>query len=443
MAFSLVSGVVLLLLALGHGPIEHFLKVREIDFPQFNRLSVNLFHAKRFFFYLTLFFLLLRVGYELKWKGWTKVVLVFFLITDLFGNMGFYGKEKSEDYFKKTEILENVTSTKEPFRTFATGKTIALDAPIILGKGAPFDLIKEKHIPSLNMIFKVHDIWGVDVVRLKKNDELYKKFISLPSISSSRFVDVYGIKYVISVTQLEEDPRFELIYAKLEGLEGEKEELLKKETIKLYKVKNPSQRAQIVKNFKVMDSKEILQSMVGKDFQVDNIVLLEEIPPSLTLPLEGLCRNSVHGSRTSPRTEYDMLKINELAVRPEALEGRMANYDTASEGGGKGGGEVKFLSETSNRLALQVQADEDSMLVLSDTHYPGWKVFVNGTEEKILRANYHFRAIPVPGGSSRVEFVYDPISMKLGAAITSLGVMGLLCGWVFQRRKRSKKSDGC
>jgi len=27
-----------------------------------------------------------------------------------------------------------------------------------------------------------------------------------------------------------------------------------------------------------------------------------------------------------------MLKINQLAVRPEALEGRMANYDTAPEG---------------------------------------------------------------------------------------------------------------
>lgn len=402
MAFSLVSGVVLLLLALGHGPIEHFLKVREIDFPQFNRLSVNLFHAKRFFFYLTLFFLLLRVGYELKWKGWTKVVLVFFLITDLFGNMGFYGKEKSEDYFKKTEILENVTSTKEPFRTFATGKTIALDAPIILGKGAPFDLIKEKHIPSLNMIFKVHDIWGVDVVRLKKNDELYKKFISLPSISSSRFVDVYGIKYVISVTQLEEDPRFELIYAKLEGLEGEKEELLKKETIKLYQVKNPSPRAQIVKNFRVMDSKEILKAMVGKDFQPDKEVFLEEEP-------QWRKRN------------------------PTPLP--------SIQGGEKRS--VKFVSETGNRLVLQVQADEDSILVLSDTHYPGWKAFVNGTEEKILRANYHFRAIPITGGSSRVEFVYDPISMKLGAAITSLGVMGLLCGWVFQRRKRSKKSDGC
>jgi len=63
-----------------------------------------------------------------------------------------------------------------------------------------------------------------------------------------------------------------------------------------------------------------------------------KIAPTLPLPLEGVCYNSVHGSRTSPRTEYSMLKINHLAVRPEHVEGRMANYDTASEGGETGWG---------------------------------------------------------------------------------------------------------
>jgi len=59
-------------------------------------------------------------------------------------------------------------------------------------------------------------------------------------------------------------------------------------------------------------------------------------PPS---PVKRLCRNSVHGSRASPRTDYDMLKINHLAVRPESrpggIEGRMANYDTVSKGRGR------------------------------------------------------------------------------------------------------------
>jgi len=36
---------------------------------------------------------------------------------------------------------------------------------------------------------------------------------------------------------------------------------------------------------------------------------------------------------TSPRTDYAMLKINHLVVRPERVEGRMANYDTVSRWG--------------------------------------------------------------------------------------------------------------
>ena len=71
-----------------------FPEIKGIDFPDFNPLSVNLHHAQRFLFYLALFFLLLRVGYEVRWKGWVKVLLIVFLTTDLFGNMGFYGKEK-------------------------------------------------------------------------------------------------------------------------------------------------------------------------------------------------------------------------------------------------------------------------------------------------------------------------------------------------------------
>ena len=112
---SLISGFLLLLSALGHQQVEHFLKLRGIDAPDFNVLSLNLHHAKRFLFYLAIFFLLLRVGYEKRWKRWVKILLLFFLITDLFGNMGFYGKEKTEDYFRKTKALEMISSDKDWF----------------------------------------------------------------------------------------------------------------------------------------------------------------------------------------------------------------------------------------------------------------------------------------------------------------------------------------
>ena len=46
-----------------------------------------------------------------------------------------------------------------------------------------------------------------------------------------------------------------------------------------------------------------------------------------------LCRKSVHGSTSSPRTDYGTLKINYLAVRPERVEGQAANCDTVPQRG--------------------------------------------------------------------------------------------------------------
>ena len=390
--FSLISGFLLLFLVLGHREVELFLRLQKIDFPKFNHLSVNLYHAKRFLFYLTLFLLILRIGDEVKWKGWAKVLLIFFLIADLFGNMGFYGKEKSEEYFKKTKIVEIITSDKEKesFRVFSTGKTITLDTPILVGQASHFDLIKEKHLPSLNMIFQIPDIWGVDVVRLKRGDDLYKIFTNTPSISATHLIEAYGVKYVVSVTPLEGDSRFELVYARLEGLEGDRETLLKQNTIKLYKVRNPLQRAWLVKDFKVMDSKGILSTMTRKDFDPREEVLLEEKPPTV-----------------SPAGERDKMK---------------------------GNGEVKFISETNNRLSLKVEAEEGCILILSDTFYSGWKVFVDGKEEKILQANYNFRAVPLGGGIHQVEFIYHPLSLKIGAILTILGVIS--CFFLLRIRRK-------
>jgi hypothetical protein len=408
--FSLACGFFLLFLVLGHKGIEHFLKLREIDFPQFNHLSVNLFHAKRFFFYLALFFLLIRVGDEVRWKGWAKILLIFFLTADLFGNMGFYWKEKTADYFQKTRILEMISSDKDHFRIFSTGKTIAMDTTILVADPSPFNAFKEKHLPSFNLIFRLHDIWGIDVIRLKRMDDLYKAFTCAPSISLNNLTELYGVKYIVSVTPLGGDPRFELIYARIEGLPGKREDLLKENTIKLYKNHSPLPRAWLVKDFKVLNSKEILLMMTQKEFHPDREVLLEEKPKWINPPTPPLLKGGKGG-------------ITKGGVRElkKSLSGSV--------------NKVEIISETNNRLQLLVNSKEDNLLVLSDTYYPGWKAFVDGIPQKIYRANYAFRAVPLSAGTHRVEFLYDPLSFKLGAGATFLGILGcLLIGWTVRRK---------
>jgi hypothetical protein len=400
---ALVSGLALLILVLGHQEIEHLLRGKGLDVPDFNFLSVNLYHAKRFVFYLTLFFLLLRVGHEVQWKGWAKVLLILFLIADLFGNMGFYGKERTSEYFQKTRAQEIIASDKEHFRVFATGKTVAAETPILVGGGSALDVFKEKHEPTMNLLHWLRDIWGIDVVHLKRADDLYKAFVGTPSISATNLIDLYGVKYVTSVTLIEKDPRFELIYSRLEGLQGKREDLLKENTIKLYRNRNPLPRAWLVKDHRVLDEKSILAILSDKEFNPRKEVLLEE-EPAVNPPDPQLIRGG---------KEKGLVKGGEI--------------------GGKG---VEFISERNNRLQLFVKAKEDSILVLSDTYFPGWKTFVDGKPAKIFRANYNFRAVSIPPGKHEVKFVYNPMSVKLGVLVTFLGIIGILVMGLSSRFKR-------
>ena len=100
-------------------------------------------------------------------------------------------------------------------------------------------------------------------------------------------------------------------------------------------------------------------------------------------------------------------------------------------------GDARIKLYQNDQVQIDAQLNEPGMLVLTDAFYPGWKAFVDGKEQKILRANYLFRAVELGPGNHNVEFVYDPISFKIGLLISSLPAALLIVvpavGWM--RRK--------
>jgi len=77
-------------------------------------------------------------------------------------------------------------------------------------------------------------------------------------------------------------------------------------------------------------------------------------------------------------------------------------------------------------------------------YYPaGWKAYVDGEEVPIYRANYLFRAVPVPAGEHTVTLRFEPESHRIGLIIswiTTLLVYGTVLGiiGVSYLRKRKK-----
>jgi uncharacterized membrane protein YfhO len=57
-------------------------------------------------------------------------------------------------------------------------------------------------------------------------------------------------------------------------------------------------------------------------------------------------------------------------------------------------------------------------LVLSEVFYPKWKVFVDGEEAEMLKADYVLRAVALPSGDHEVVFRYDSSSLERGLVIS-------------------------
>jgi uncharacterized membrane protein YfhO len=62
------------------------------------------------------------------------------------------------------------------------------------------------------------------------------------------------------------------------------------------------------------------------------------------------------------------------------------------------------------------------LLILSDTFYPGWHAYIDEKEVKIYQADYIFRAVEIPPGEHKVEFIYAPASFKIGATMSLIAL---------------------
>jgi hypothetical protein len=72
-------------------------------------------------------------------------------------------------------------------------------------------------------------------------------------------------------------------------------------------------------------------------------------------------------------------------------------------------GEVDHVTYSgSGRIRIELFAENPSVLVLSESSYPGWRVFVDGEERECLWLNLLFQGVEVGPGKHEVEFVFTP-----------------------------------
>jgi hypothetical protein len=102
-------------------------------------------------------------------------------------------------------------------------------------------------------------------------------------------------------------------------------------------------------------------------------------------------------------------------------------------------GTAEIIKRSPGYWLVETESSAPSLHVLSETTYPGWRVTIDGKEAQVLTAYTVIRAVCVPAGKHQIEWIFDPITYKIGAAVTLPAL--IICVWagtrVWRGRKRS------
>jgi hypothetical protein len=123
---------------------------------------------------------------------------------------------------------------------------------------------------------------------------------------------------------------------------------------------------------------------------------------------------------------------------PPGLAPERPGLAQASEGATR---TARITRYSAGALEIETVADGAALLVVSDSYYPGWRAAVDGRPVPLLRTNVILRGVPVPAGRHQVRLWFDPLSVRLGFALSALALVanGAALAWVANLRSMKRR----
>ena len=87
---------------------------------------------------------------------------------------------------------------------------------------------------------------------------------------------------------------------------------------------------------------------------------------------------------------------------------------------------VEIVASDINNVVLRAITPSASVLVLSQTYYPGWTAEVDGKKSEVFPVDVALTGIGVPGGVHEIRVAFRPLSFEIGAALSAASLIVLL-----------------
>jgi hypothetical protein len=353
-----------------------------LTLPKPAHLPLILHNFNRMLVVIVLVLLVIFFGLRHRLVRLGSPLLLMLLTMDLFlGNRGYALKLDAAAFHEENSVISTLRADPDLFRFHVLPEVTELK---VAPRSYAEDHRMRKEALGINLMMEHHlfDIRGYNVPLQPRYDKLRGLILSKPLASIHPLLDLLNVKYVLTAKPVD-----------IQGFSWISDGL---GPIKLYENHRSLPRAFLVQQFQVLNSdQEFANAFHELTFDPRTTILLERVP-----------------------TRF--LELKKTPAIPTLKS------------------TVRVITYENNRMVLEVTTPAAALLFMSEAYYPGWQAYVDGRLEEILRADYAFRAIPVGPGTHRVEMVIEPLSFKIGFAVTVLTMVLLLTGWAFATIRKQK-----
>jgi hypothetical protein len=308
--------------------------------------------------------------------------LILLEVLDLFYNGSWVNSPQPEFHFPETTPIQILKKDPTPYRI------LSMDGVNRLNSGLIHQLSDIQIIDPL-LVRRYHEF-------LRTVEELAGRPYTLDlDFYDSRFLDMMNVKYILRDTgkPIPVTEKFRLAY--------QDPYVLIYENLKSFPRVFSVHQAIITEN-----SEQSLRQLKDPTLDLRSVAIVE-------VPSENNLRPKIES--------LGLLRGERLVGEP-----RILSHES----------NLQLLSYNAHRIVIEAQMEQPGLLVLADSFYPGWKVWVDGNPDIIFPTNHLLRGVYLSEGDHKVEFVYQPISYKLGLFISlSSFCLGCTAAVVFLSNK--------
>lgn len=258
---------------------------------------------------------------------------------------------------------------------------------------------------------------------IEKDNEMVKKEENI----KEQVDNITSLKYKesgnkLQSNQIEIKEEKESIELMIDALKPNTEVYL---SIKNLKYHSPNKKTDfnVTASFNGVENKEKVEDKLSSAYYVEN--------PDFLMNL-GVTKEKIDNKLKitfNKKGTYSFDKIEVLAVPMKQYEEKISKIKQ---------NEMKNVVYGNNFIRGEINNQQNGILQITTSYSDGWKAYIDGIESEVIRVNEGFIGTVVEAGEHKIEFRYETPYLKLGLALSMIGVVTFVGVAIFERRKLQK-----